>query len=193
MRKKQYLVLIIVLIIVVAALLAVIFGKRAQTRKAEEEAEAAIEYVNAFETGDVTAFSYDYYGETVSFELQDDLWICTADTTMEIDEEEVESFLSDISGMEADTVIEDVEDADQYGISEPSQILTVEFSDGSSLTYTFGIENDMVGGYYLQVSDDADGDGSGTVYLVDSTIVTSTLSREAESFQVEEESTESAE
>ncbi len=192
MRKKQYLILIIVLVVVVAALLAVIFGKRAQTRKAEEEAEAAIEYVNAFEVGDVAAFSYDYYGETVSFELQDDLWVCTGDTTMEIDADEVESFLTDISGMEADSVIEDAEDTDQYGISEPSQVLTVEFSDGSSLTYTFGIENEMVGGYYLQVTGTADGT-DGTVYLVDSSVVTSDLSREAESFQAEEESTESAE
>ncbi len=192
MRKKQYLILIIVLVVVVAALLAVIFGKRAQTRKAEEEAEAAIEYVNAIEIVDVAEFSYDYYGETVSFELQDDLWVCTGDTTMEIDADEVESFLTDISGMEADSVIEDAEDTDQYGISEPSQVLTVEFSDGSSLTYTFGIENEMVGGYYLQVTGTADGT-DGTVYLVDSSVVTSDLSREAESFQTEEESTESAE
>lgn len=193
MRKKQYLILIVVLIVVVAALLAVIFGKKAQTKKAEEEAEAAIEYVNAFDTGDVSAFSYDYYGDTVVFELQDDLWVYAGDDTMEIDTEEIESFLDTISGMEANRVIEEVEDTDQYGISDPEQILTVEFSDGSSLTYTFGTENDMTGGNYLQVTDSTDGDGSDTIYLVDSSIVTSTLSREAESFQVEEDSEESSE
>ncbi|MCC8081141.1 MAG: DUF4340 domain-containing protein [Lachnospiraceae bacterium] len=184
MRKKQYLTLVIILIIIVAALIAVILGKKAQTKKAEAEEEASIVYVNAFETGDVTTFSYQLDGETVSFELQDEQWVYTGDTTMEIDAEEVESFLTTMSEMDADSVIEDAEDTDQYGLDEPSQIFTVEFSDGSAQTYEFGIENEMVGGYYLQTTDSAE---DGTVYLISSSIVTSTLSTEPESFQVEEE------
>jgi len=184
MRKKQYLTMVIILIIIVAALIAVILGKKAQTKKAEAEEEASIVYVNAFETGDVTAFSYQLDGETVSFELQDEQWVYTGDTTMEIDAEEVESFLTTMSEMDADSVIEDAEDTEQYGLDEPSQIFTVEFSDGSAQTYEFGIENEMVGGYYLQTTDSAE---DGTVYLISSSIVTSTLSTEPESFQVEEE------
>jgi len=184
MRKKQYLTLIIILIIIVAALIAVIFGKKAQTKKAEAEEEASIVYVNAFEVSDVAAFSYQLDGETVSFELQDEQWIYTGDTTMEIDTEEVESFLTTMSEMDADSVIEDAEDTQQYGLDDPSQIFTVEFSDGSTQTYEFGTENDMVGGYYLRTTDSAQ---DGTVYLISSSIVTSTLSTEPESFQAEEE------
>ncbi|MCD7922423.1 MAG: DUF4340 domain-containing protein [Clostridiales bacterium] len=184
MRKKQYLTLMIILIIIVAALIAVILGKRVQTKKAEAEEEASIVYVNAFEISDVTAFSYQLDGETVSFELQDEQWVYTGDTTMEIDTEEVESFLTTMSEMEADSVIEDAENTEQYGLDDPSQTFTVEFSDGSAQTYEFGIENDMIGGYYLQTTDSA---GDGTVYLISSSIVTSTLSTEPESFQVEEE------
>ncbi|MCD8133925.1 MAG: DUF4340 domain-containing protein [Clostridiales bacterium] len=184
MRKKQYLTLMIILIIIVAALIAVILGKRVQTKKAEAEEEASIVYVNAFEISDVTAFSYQLDGETVSFELQDEQWVYTGNTTMEIDTEEVESFLTTMSEMEADSVIEDAEDTEQYGLDDPSQTFTVEFSDGSAQTYEFGIENDMIGGYYLQTTDSA---GDGTVYLISSSIVTSTLSTEPESFQVEEE------
>lgn len=184
MRKKQYLTLIIILIIIVAALIAVILGKKAQTKKAEAEEEASVVYVNAFEVGDVAAFSYQLDGETVSFELQDEQWIYTGDTTMEIDTEEVESFLTTMSEMDADSVIEDAEDTQQYGLDDPSQIFTVEFSDGSTQTYEFGTENDMVGGYYLQTTDSAQ---DGTVYLISSSIVTSTLSTEPESFQAEEE------
>ncbi|MCD7866194.1 MAG: DUF4340 domain-containing protein [Clostridiales bacterium] len=103
---------------------------------------------------------------------------------MEIDTEEVESFLTTMSEMDADSVIEDAEDTQQYGLDDPSQIFTVEFSDGSTQTYEFGTENDMVGGYYLQTTDSAQ---DGTVYLISSSIVTSTLSTEPESFQAEEE------
>lgn len=184
MRKKQYLTLMIILIIIVAALIAVILGKRVQTKKAEAEEEASIVYVNAFEISDVTAFSYQLDGETVSFELQEEQWVYTGDTTMEIDTEEVESFLTTMSEMEADSVIEDAENTEQYGLDEPSQTFTVEFFDGSAQTYEFGIENDMIGGYYLQTTDSA---GDGTVYLISSSIVTSTLSTEPESFQMEEE------
>ncbi|MCC8029268.1 MAG: DUF4340 domain-containing protein [Lachnospiraceae bacterium] len=184
MRRKQLITLIIILIIIVAALAAVILGKRVQAQRAEAEEEASVVYVNAFEVSDVTAFSYQPGGETVTFELQDEQWIYTADTTMEIDAEEVESFLTTMSEMEADRVIGDVEDIGQYGLDAPSQTFTVEFSDGSTQTYEFGIENDMVGGYYLQTTDSTE---ERTVYLVSSSIVTSTLSTEPESFQVEED------
>ncbi|MCD8150190.1 MAG: DUF4340 domain-containing protein [Clostridiales bacterium] len=187
MRKKQYIVLIIVLAAIVAALVGVIFGKKAKTAKEEAEEEAAVVYVNQFDVSDVTAFTYLLDDNLVMFSLEDDVWTYMGDTTMELDTDTIEDFLTEMSEVTADSVIEDVEDNSEYGVDSPVQMFAVVFSDGSSLTYCFGSENDIVGGYYLQVTDDADDTNNDTVYLVDSTIVTSTLATEVESFQVEEE------
>ena len=92
-----------------------------------------------------------------------------------------------MSEVTANTVIEDAEDTSQYGIDQPTQMFAVVFSDGSSLTYLFGSENDVVGGTYLQVTDDADDTNNQNIYLVDSSVVSSDLSRSAESFQVDED------
>ncbi|MCC8152638.1 MAG: DUF4340 domain-containing protein [Lachnospiraceae bacterium] len=187
MRKKQYIVLIIVLAAIVAALVGVIFGKKAKTAKEEAEAEAATVYVNQFDVSDVTAFTYLLDDNLVMFSLEDDVWTYMGDTTMVLDTDTIEDFLTEMSEVTADSVIEDVEDNSEYGVDSPVQMFAVVFSDGSSLTYCFGSENDIVGGYYLQVTDDADDTNNDTVYLVDSTIVTSTLATEVESFQAEEE------
>ncbi len=187
MRKKQYIVLIIVLAAIVAALVGVIFGKKAKTAKEEEAAEAATVYVNQFDISDVTAFTYLLDDTLAMFSLEDDVWTYMGDTTMELDTDTIEDFLTEMSEVTAGSVIEDVEDNSEYGVDSPVQMFAVVFSDGSSLTYCFGSENDIVGGYYLQVTDDADDTNNDTVYLVDSTIVTSTLATEVESFQIEEE------
>lgn len=186
MRKKQFIILIVILAVIVAALVGVIFGKRAMEQKAQEEEEAETVYVEQFDVSDITAFTYVLDEQMVMFSLEDGVWQNMSDTTQEIDTEKVEDFLTEMSGITADTVIENVEDNSQYGLDNPTQMFAVVLSDGSSLTYLFGSENDVVGGTYLQITNDADDTNNQTVYLVDSSIVSSTLSKSAESFQVDE-------
>ncbi|MCD8365830.1 MAG: DUF4340 domain-containing protein [Clostridiales bacterium] len=185
MRKKQYIVLVIVLAAIVAALVAVIFVKKAKTEMEEAEADADVVYVDQFDVSDVTAFTYLLDDTLAMFSLEDDVWTYMGDTTMELDSDLIENFLTEMSEVTANSVIEDVEDNSEYGVDDPVQMFAVVFSDGSSLTYCFGSENVIVGGYYLQVTDDADDTDNDTVYLVDSSVVTSTLATEVESFQAE--------
>ncbi len=187
MRKKQFIILVIILAVIVAALVGVICGKKVMEQKAQEEEEAETVYVEQFDVSDITAFSYVLDDQMVMFSLEDGIWQNTSDTTWEIDTEKVEDFLTEMSEITADAVIEDVEDNSQYGLDDPTQMFAVVLEDGSSLTYLFGSENDVVGGIYLQITDDADDTGNQTVYLVDSSIVSSTLSQSAESFQVDED------
>lgn len=187
MRKKQLIILIVILAVIVAALAGVISGRRVMEKKAQEEEEAETVYVDQFDVSDITAFTYVLDDQMVMFSLEDGVWKNMSDTTQEIDTEKVEDFLTEMSGITADTVIEDVEDNSQYGLDNPTQMFAVVLEDGSSLTYLFGSENDVVGGTYLQITNDADDTNNQTVYLVDSSIVSSTLGKSAESFQVDED------
>lgn len=187
MRKKQLIILVIVLIAIVGLIFGIKAGKSAKEKKEAQEAEAETVYVNQFDAGDVTAFTYLNEEQLLMFDLQDGTWVYTGDSTLELDTEKIEEFLQKISDITANSVIEDAGDVSEYGIDHPSQMFAAVFSDGSSLTYCFGSENEMLGGYYVQVTDDADDTNNGNVYLVDSSVVTSTLSASAESFQVSED------
>lgn len=187
MKKKLYIILLIILAIAVAVLVGVVFGKKANEQREQEAEEANTVYVNQFDVSDVTAFSYLIDNQVAMFSLEDGVWSYMSDTSWTLDTEKVEDFLTQMSEVTANTVIEDAEDTSQYGINQPTQMFAVVFSDGSSLTYLFGSENDVVGGTYLQVTDDADDTNNQNIYLVDSSVVSSDLSRSAESFQVDED------
>lgn len=187
MKKKLYIILLIILAIAVAVLVGVVFGKKANEQREQEAEEANTVYVNKFDVSDVTAFSYLIDNQVAMFSLEDGVWSYMSDTSWTLDTEKVEDFLTQMSEVTANTVIEDAEDTSQYGIDQPTQMFAVVFSDGSSLTYLFGSENDVVGGTYLQVTDDADDTNNQNIYLVDSSVVSSDLSRSAESFQVDED------
>lgn len=187
MRKKQFIILLVVLIVIVGLICGVKAGKSVSQKKAEEKAEAETEYVNKFDVSDVTAFTYMYDGQMLMFELEDGKWVYMGDSTMEMDTDQIEDLLTDMSDLTANAVIEDAEDVSEYGLGNPVQTFSAVFSNGSSLTYYFGSENEMVGGYYVQVTDDTDDAYNKNVYLVDSSVVTSTLSTSVESLQVSED------
>ncbi|MCD8299747.1 MAG: DUF4340 domain-containing protein [Clostridiales bacterium] len=189
MRKKQMITLLVILIAVVAALLAVVLGKKHATAKQEAEEEAETVYVGAFDGSDVTGFSFyssDDDGNDVllAFELEDGSWVYSGDPEMETDADTIDTFLGEMGSVSANSVIEGVDDISEYGIDDPAQVFTVDFSDGSEEVFTFGAVNEIIGGYYLQVS------GDDNVYLVNATVMSSTLNKSAESFAVEEEDEE---
>ena len=134
----------------------------------------------------MTAFTY-MEGEQLSiYNLDNGVWSNMSDASVKLDTEKIESFLTEMSQMTANKVIENVEDNSEYGIDQPAQMFAVVLSDGSSLTYLFGSENDMVGGIYVQVTSDADSTNNQTVYLVDSGVANSTLSKSVDDFKVSE-------
>ncbi len=181
MRKKQFTTLAVVLIAVVLALVASILAKKHQTAKLEAQEEVDTVYVGAFDAEDVTGFSFYSDDELLSFELDDDTWVYTGDTDMEMDSDKIDTFLTSMGSVTANSVIEDPDDLSEYGIDDPSQTFTAEFSDGSETVFTFGSVNEVLGGYYVQVT------GDDNVYLVNATVTSSTLNKTAESFQVDEE------
>ncbi len=181
MRKKQYLVLVIVLAVIVAALFAVRAAKSHKEKEEEKQKEAEIVYAVQFDADEVTAFSYQYEGNTLEFVKTDDTWTCKADESVDVDEDKIQNLLNAVSTVTADSTIENVSDISEYGLDEPTQEAAFVFEDGSTKTMTFGMENQVLGGYYLQVSDDTN------VYLVSSTSVTSTLNKSLEDLTAAEE------
>lgn len=181
MRKKQYIILVIILAVIVAALFAVRAAKSHKEKEEEKQKEAETVYAAQFDADEVTAFSYQYDGSALEFAKTDDTWTCESDETVDVDEDKIQSLLESISSITANSTIENASDLSEYGLDEPTQEVVLVFADGSAKTMKFGMENQVVGGYYLQVSDDTN------VYLVDSSYMTSTLNKSLEDLTAEAE------
>ena len=178
MRKKQWIILVIALVAIVAASAGLKGYQKKQDQKAAQQEEDEKVYALQFASDDVTGISYEYSGETLEFTKTDDTWSCSKDPTAQIDADKMKTMLSSLGSMTADSTVESPEDVSEYGIDQPTQQVTLNFSDGSEKTLTFGMENEIVGGIYVQVS------GDDNVYLVGSSYVNTTLNKGVDDLKV---------
>lgn len=180
MRKKQWIILVIALVAIVAASAGMNGYQKKQDQKAAQQEEDEKIYALQFASDDVTGISYEYSGEILEFTKTDDTWSCNADPTVQIDADKMKTMLSSLGSMTADSKVENATDLSQYGLDAPTQEATIQFSDGSEKTVTFGSTNEIVGGIYAQVS------GDDNVYLVGSSYVNTTLNKGVDDLKVDE-------
>ncbi|WP_294783257.1 DUF4340 domain-containing protein [uncultured Eubacterium sp.] len=180
MRKKQWIILVIALVAIVAASAGMKGYQKKQDQKAAEQKENEKVYALQFASDDVTGISYEYDGTVLKFTKEGDDWRCSIDETAEIDADKMKTMLSSLGSMTADSTVESPEDVSEYGIDQPTQQVTLNFSDGSEKTVTFGSTNEIVGGTYVQVSDDEN------VYLVASSYVNTTLNKGVDDLKVDD-------
>ena len=146
MRKKQWTILVIALVAIVAASAGLKGYQKKQDQKAAQQEEDEKVYALQFASDDVTGISYEYSGETLEFTKTDDTWSCSTDPTSQIDADKMKTMLSSLGSMTADSKVENATDLSQYGLDASTQKATIQFSDGSEKTLTFGMENEIVGG-----------------------------------------------
>ena len=180
MRKKQWIILVIALMAIVAASAGMNGYQKKQDQKAAQQEEDEKVYALQFASDDVTGISYEYSGEILEFTKIDDTWSCSADPTVQIDADKMKTMLSSLGSMTADSKVENATDLSQYGLDAPTQEATIQFSDGSEKTVTFGSTNEIMGGIYAQVS------GDDNVYLVGSSYVNTTLNKGVDDLKVDD-------
>ena len=180
MRKKQWILLLVVLAAFVAATAGMKGYQKNQDKKAaQKEADEKV-YALHFASEDVTGIAYEKDGEWLAFTKNDDTWSCETDTAAAIDSDKMKTMLSSLGSMTADSTVESPTDTAQYGLDAPSMQAVITFSDGSEKTLTFGSTNAILGGTYVQISDDDN------VYLVGSSYVNTTLNKSVDDLTVDE-------
>lgn len=180
-QKKQFIVVLILLVVAVAAYL--ILHVYNDKKEAKEEADTIT--ITDFDTDDVTAFSYQLNGETLSFTKDGDNWLYDGDTSLDLDEDSITSMLSAVSNLTTEEALEEYDSLSDYGLDTPSNTITVTTADGT-ITLLAGNQNEITNSYYMMTSD------SDTVYLI-STDLNSTFSSAVDDLIAEEEETETEE
>ncbi len=155
MKNKQTLKLaaaVVVLVVVIGAYFGVKYWNRAETARAEAESDTSIALTSL--TGeDITKFSYQYNGETITFAKEDGTWINVDDRDFPVKQSSIEGKLSSVVSTTATRELE-ADDAaiSEYGLDAPSNIITLTDSNGNETVFEIGDVNDSTGEYYCRLN-----------------------------------------
>ena len=161
MKKSTKLVLAVVVLAVLGGTyvgLNTYVSKEEKTESSSEE-ESKTE-VFSVKTDDIKSLEFIVDKKETTFEKKDDSWVKKDETAFPVNQTTLDSAASAIEKVEADRVLEDVEDLTEYGLDSPSNTVTVDTADGTT-KLNIGDENTSTNQYYISKDDD-----DSTVYVV---------------------------
>ena len=163
MKRKSLTLLILVIVLAVAAVGYALLSRWTAEQEALEEAGTMLPVLD-LSTDDIQSMTFQAPdGTEVTLTRTDDGWGYVGDAAFPLDQSFPEDMLEAIGNLTASQQFE-AEDLSDYGLTEPSQIITLALSDETEVVLTLGDENDLAESYYLQV------DGGTTVSMVDSAL-----------------------
>lgn len=152
-KMKKLYVLLGVLVLVCGI---TFFVSRQEEKK--EQIKNSDETIFSIDTGSVTALSWEYAGNTFSFHKSGGKWIYDTDENFPVNEDKIESLLSQFTEFGASFVIEEVDDSGQYGLTDPLAAISITAGE-ESYEVNLGDYSTMDAERYVSV-------GDGKVYLV---------------------------
>ncbi len=177
-QKKQLYILLGVLVAAIVALLGVVLYNHLQTQKEEAETEAAILF--EVDYSDIAQVSYVVDDETITLvhvsaddseessdasgDEDDGYWYCAEYPDYDLDYDSVYEIVSTLESVSYSEIVEDAEDASEYGLDSVSNTITLTTTDGTTYTLYIGDENAVSGNYYAMFNDDE------TIYTIASDV-----------------------
>ena len=154
MRKKQITLCVLLAVFAAVSITAVLVSRHEEK---VEQIKNSGETILAIPTDTVTALSWTNGEGTFSF-TKDETWVYDDDSAFPVDEEKINDLLAQFEDFAAAFVIDDVEDYEQYGLTEP--VCTISITAGEE-TYTveLGDFSKMDEQRYISI-------GDGKAYLV---------------------------
>ena len=120
MKKSTKLVSAVVVLAVLGGVyvgLNTYVSKEEKTESSEEESKTEVFSVK---TDDIKSLEFIVDKKEVTFEKKDDSWVKKDETAFPVNQTTLDSAASAIETVEADRVLEDVEDLTEYGLDSPS-------------------------------------------------------------------------
>lgn len=155
-------------LILLVILIVVYYGvSKMADEDSETESETTEEIaVLDMDTTTITSFSFISGDDTLTFVKENDLWSYAADPDFPVLQTSIESMIANLATVTAVNELTDIDDLAEYGLEEPSQVISITTEDGSTTTLTIGDLNVSTSNYYVYLSDQT------TVYTIATTIPT---------------------
>ncbi|KAB1441024.1 DUF4340 domain-containing protein [Candidatus Galacturonibacter soehngenii] len=159
MRKLISLFVLLVLFIVLYFVVETVNKGKEKANEAKNEASISI---HKMDVANIISFSYQYEGIQYLFQKENDVWICTNDTSIELDQNLVDNLIHKFKDVSASRIVEEnSSDLSQYGLDNPTNIIKVTDKFDKTVIFNIGNENKIVNGYYIKTQE------NNTVYLID--------------------------
>lgn len=176
--KKQKIQIGIFLVVLVVCIFGYLAAK--QLPKEEETAVSSeSQTVSNIDKEDVAGLSYLYEGEIIELVKNGETWQAKNDTSLQMDQEQIETMLGYVCNVTTDTVIDEPEELANYGLSNPANTICLTLGDESVIQLLIGDCMDITGEYYALLA------GDPKVYTISSYIVTN-FEKSLEELVVEE-------
>lgn len=160
-KSTRFLILIVVLLV----LLGIVFGLQKNSENQEDTVTETKLTVADVKKEDVIRITYNYEGETYTFEKEEGVWYYAPDHSLEVTQMFVSSMAGIVGPLKAEQSISNVSDMAQYGLAE--NVRTIRFeTETDSYTFEVGAYNSILDVYYMRKPSDT------TVYVVSSLTVT---------------------
>lgn len=147
-RSGAFVILILMAIFAVLVCLYYLIGHLAEQSEAEE-GENVIPSLSGISSEQIDTFSYEYDGTYQTFLKTDHRWVYAEDTELTLDQDMVESMLSQLCNLKYEKIVSDsLTSSSDYGFGQPSNTIMLGFADGTQKILYIGSENPMTGIYY---------------------------------------------
>ena len=184
-QKIQIITLLAAVVLLCAAYAGIRYYNNRQEEKEAEKEKAETITVTDFEVSDITKFSYQLEGQTLSFTKEGENWHYDGDSSVDIDEDAVETLLSKAVNVTAEETVTEYDTLADFGLETPSNTITITTEEGNT-TLFIGNQNEITNQYYLKKAD------SDIIYLVGSAVATG-FNKTVEDLTAEEGETETEE
>ncbi|MCI5649326.1 MAG: DUF4340 domain-containing protein [Fusicatenibacter sp.] len=159
MKKKGKLIGALILLIALCVILIVLKQKGStdgdeSSSASEEETETVV----AIDSEEITGLAFTMDGKEVSFTKTEDTWSYDQDETFPLKESKISSIANQVCSITAKRVIEgeDKGELSDYGLDDPTNVLTITEADGTQIVLQIGDENSSSGYFYLMLNEDTD-------------------------------------
>lgn len=164
-QKKQLFSMVVLLIVLVVGYLGLIKYNEWSEEKEIEQSQSEDIYIVQLEEDSIQKIVYDYEGESISLVKEGDIWVYENDTSLPIVQDTVETMAERMSEIQAERIISDVTDKEQYGLGMSARKITFSTAD-TTYHFLIGDYNNASSVYYW--GSEADD----TVYVVGGVNVT---------------------
>lgn len=134
----------------------------------EEEEEQEEKKTSVFETqtDSITSLKFMIDQKEVTFIKKEDEWTIEDEKEFPVDQDTLNNAASDISSVDADRVLENVEDLGEYGLDNPENTITISTDNDEDTVIRIGMKNESTSQYYVRKDDD-----KSTVYVVEESLI----------------------
>jgi hypothetical protein len=184
-KKKQRRTLFFLVIVMMVILGAYIGLSKLNDKKESKEAQEAQaeEDISLSHIDGSKAVKIDFKNQHGNMTLvkENDIWINEADKKFPVNQTYASDMLETMADISATRIIlKDAKDLTEYGLEEPSLIVTLTLEDNTKISVMLGDEIPIEGGYYALA------DNNSIVYAFDSTFYTSFQYTESQMIEMEE-------